>query len=417
LAQTFATAPTRASRVGIEEIVAAMSAELDDVARSLTDTIHEHLEELDDELHVGTLQSVRSNLGVIMTMLHEGTEPSRAVPPPEALAYAKEYARRGLGFEVLRRAYRTAQAAFTRMWLERLRRASVDPDSFAEAVGFFNDWMFSWMDTLERQLIEPYMQERERWIRGTAALRAEQVRAIVDGGRVDVTEASSRLGYELRREHLAYVIYRDGAEGLAEDWEIALHDMERLAAGVAEAVGARSQLAIPLGGHLACWAGLREDGALDDLGARLDVPSDGLLRVAVGSPGHGLEGFRRSHREALLAGRAAEVLGYGSCGYVQFAESALDVLLSQDVEEARRFVERELGPLAADSASARRLVLTLRAFFEEGASYVRAARRLDVHENTIAYRVQRAEELLGHPVAERRLELQVALRLVSLVGA
>jgi hypothetical protein len=59
LAQTFATAPTRASRVGIEEIVAAMSAELDDVARSLTDTIHEHLEELDDELHVGTLQSVR----------------------------------------------------------------------------------------------------------------------------------------------------------------------------------------------------------------------------------------------------------------------------------------------------------------------------------------------------------------------
>jgi DNA-binding PucR family transcriptional regulator len=102
---------------------------------------------------------------------------------------------------------------------------------------------------------------------------------------------------------------------------------------------------------------------------------------------------------------------------VQFAESALDVLLTQDVEEARRFVERELGPLAADSASARRLVLTLRAFFEEGASYVRAARRLDVHENTIAYRVQRAEELLGHPVAERRLELQVALRLVSLVGA
>ena len=41
-------------------------------------------------------------------------------------------------------------------------------------------------------------------------------------------------------------------------------------------------------------------------------------------------------------------------------------------------------------------------------------RRLSVHENTVTYRVQRAEELLGHPVSERRLELQVALRLVGL---
>jgi DNA-binding PucR family transcriptional regulator len=57
----------------------------------------------------------------------------------------------------------------------------------------------------------------------------------------------------------------------------------------------------------------------------------------------------------------------------------------------------------------------LRAFYDEGSSFVRAARRLGVHENTVTYRVQRAEELLGHPVSERRLELQVALRLVSLV--
>jgi hypothetical protein len=393
--------------VGIEEIVAEMSAELEDVSRSLTDVIHLELDELDDEMYVGTLQSVRSNLGVIMTMLHEGVEPASAVPPSEAVAYAKEYARRGLSFELLRRAYRSAQAAFSRMWLERLRLVMPDPDAFAESVGFFNDWLFSWIDALERQLIEPYMAERERWIRGSAAMRAEQVRAVLAGGRVDVTEMSTRLGYELRREHLAYVVYGDGA----------FADMERVAMLVVEAVDGRSHLSVPQGGHLACWVGVRSGVAIDALASQLELPSDCPLRIALGLPGHGIEGFRRSHREASLARRAAEVLGDGRAAAVCFAGVALDVLLTQDVGEARRFVARELGPLADGSESSHRLVSTLTAFFEEGFSFVRAARRLGVHENTVTYRVQRAEELLGHPVSERRLDLQVALRLVGLASA
>jgi len=387
--QSFASPPTRASRVGIEEIVAEMSGELDDVARFLTDVIHQELDELDDEMYVGTLQSVRSNLGLIMTMLHEGVEPSDAVAPSEAVAYAKEYARRGLSFELLRRAYRSAQAAFSRMWLERLRMVDLDPDTFAESVGFFNDWLFTWIDALERQVIEPYMSERERWIRGSAAMRAEQVRAVLAGGRVDVAEVSARLGYELRRTHLAFLVYGDGS----------FPDMERVALSIADS----SVLTVPQGGHLACWT------------ASLTVPEDCPLHVAVGLPGAGVEGFRRSHLEASLARRAAEVLSLP--GPIRFEDVCLDVLLTQDASEARRFVLRELGPLADGSDMSRRLVATLTAFYDEGSSFVRAARRLGVHENTVTYRVQRAEELLGHPVSERRLELQVALRLVGLASA
>jgi PucR C-terminal helix-turn-helix domain/GGDEF-like domain len=386
--------------VGIEEIVAEMSAELEEVARALTDVIHLELDELDDELYVGTLQSVRSNLGLIMTMLHEGVEPASAVAPSEAVAYAKEYARRGLSFELLRRAYRSAQAAFSRMWLERLRLATPrDPDAFAESVGFFNDWLFSWIDALERQLIEPYMAERERWIRGSAAMRAEQVRAVLAGGRVDAADVSARLGYELRRTHLAYLVYGDGS----------FPDMERVAGVVAEWLDARSVLTVPQGGHLACWVGVRDGASLEGF------TGPAGLSVAVGLPGHGIEGFRRSHEEASLARRAADVLGGGSA--VCFGDTALDVLLTQDPVEARRFVLRELGPLADGSDMSVRLVATLRAFFEEGFSFVRAARRMGVHENTVTYRVQRAEELLGHPVSERRLEVQVALRLVGLASS
>jgi DNA-binding PucR family transcriptional regulator len=37
-----------------------------------------------------------------------------------------------------------------------------------------------------------------------------------------------------------------------------------------------------------------------------------------------------------------------------------------------------------------------------------------VHKNTVAYRIRRAEELLGYGVRERQLELQTALRLAPL---
>ena len=391
-----------------------MSAGLDDIARTLTDAIHERLAELDDDLRVGTLQSVRSNLGLMMTMLHEGTDPSEAVPPPEALAYAREYVRRGLSFELLQRAYRTAQADVSRMWLEHLRFATSDRDSFAESVGFFNDWLFTWIEALERQLTEVYICERERWVRGSAAMRTERVRAILDGTATDVGEASKLLAYELARYHVAYLIWRDDPTGEAQNGDGVFPQMERLAFTVAEAVDARSHLTIPLGGQLACWAGVREPPALEQLASRLGAEPAPDLRVAIGLPGRGVDGFRRSHHEALLARRADQVLGRGDQRCVRFAENCLDVLLTQDLDEARRFAERELGPLAEDSDFARGLVATLVAFLDDGASFARAARRLDVHENTIAYRVRRAEELLGHRIADRRLELHIALRLVPL---
>src|ERR1700716_3334321 len=80
-------APPHASRAELGAIVEALSADLDAVSARLTDAIHRHLGELEEDLRVGTLQSVRANMGLIVTMLREGTPPSTAEAPPEALAY------------------------------------------------------------------------------------------------------------------------------------------------------------------------------------------------------------------------------------------------------------------------------------------------------------------------------------------
>jgi hypothetical protein len=109
-----------------------MSSDLDSVARELSEAIHAQINELDLDLRQATYESCRANLSVIMMMLGEGTRPALATPPPEALAYAKEYVRRGLGLETLQRAYRTGQATLSRMWLEELRVRADDAEQLAE---------------------------------------------------------------------------------------------------------------------------------------------------------------------------------------------------------------------------------------------------------------------------------------------
>ena len=164
-----------------------MSAELDELTRVLTDAIHEHLDELDDDLRVMTAQSVRANLGLIVVMLRDGAAPGSAVAPEEARSYVREYVRRGLGTEVLQRAYRTAQAALSHLVLNRLRVLTDDPDDLVTLAGDFNDFLFAWVEELERQILAVYLRERDDWLRGASAQRAALVRTILDGARSGVT--------------------------------------------------------------------------------------------------------------------------------------------------------------------------------------------------------------------------------------
>ena len=388
------------------QVVDVMSAELDELTRVLTDAIHEHLDELDDDLRVMTAQSVRANLGLIVVMLREGAAPASAVAPEEARSYVREYVRRGLGTEVLQRAYRTAQAALSHLVLNRVRVLTDDPDDLVTLAGDFNDFLFAWVEELERQILAVYLREREDWVRGATAQRAALVRTILDGARIDVTATSRRLEYELERTHVGYVIWApdDESEGPTAE-------MRRMAAAVAEALLARDSLIVELGPHLACWstAGSRPAPA-----RFTGPPRFAGLGATVGTPARGVEGFRMSHQEALMARRVARLAG-SSEALTTYSDVALESLALHDVDEARRFVERELGPLVADDAAARRMGATIRVFLEESSSFVRAARRLGVHENTVAYRVRRAEELMGRPLAGRRLEVSMALRLADLL--
>ena len=404
--------PPAGSRGEIEAIVETLGLELDEIAATLADTVHEHLAELDEDMRPWTLQAARSNLGVIVTMLREGEDPGSAQPPTEAIGYAKEYVVRGLELSLMQRAYRSAQGVFAGIILERLRAATDDADHLAEAMTFFNAWIFAYVEAVEQRLTDVYVSEHDQWARGGAAVRAAEVRALLGGATPDDAAAISlRLGYELDRFHVGFVVWSEEAGERPGDAGGLFAEMERVAAAIAKSLGAGPPLTVAEGRHIACWAGRPSEPEL----SRLRLPrSAGGLSVATGTPARGVEGFVLSHREALLARRVAQCAamaptpshlpGPGAGGAARRGPRA-----------ARRFVARELGPLAAGDDATVRLAATVAIFLAENASFVGAGRRLGIHANTVAYRVRRAESLLGRPFGERGLELRVALRLSRLL--
>jgi DNA-binding PucR family transcriptional regulator len=128
-------------------------------------------------------------------------------------------------------------------------------------------------------------------------------------------------------------------------------------------------------------------------------------------------GFRSSHRQAMHARRVGSSGAAAPGSVTAYRDVALTALASTDLEQAREFVIAELGALAAGDRATRKIADTVHVFLEEGRSRARTSRRLALHTNTIAYRLQRGAELLGHPLDERAAEVQVALALRHAVGA
>jgi hypothetical protein len=207
-----------------------------------------------------------------------------------ATAVGTTPSRRHHGFELLQRAYRTAQARFSQMWLEQLRTRSHDVDELAQTFGFFNDWLFAWVETLESRLTEYYMAERERHLRGVTAMRAEEVGAILAGASVDILATSRRLRYELGRGHVAFVIWAGEAQLDRANGHLLFAAMEQLAAETAELIGALDHLTVPLHGYLACWAGFRGPAAVGELPPQFLAGSRRGLGVALGQLGKGIAG-------------------------------------------------------------------------------------------------------------------------------
>lgn len=409
----------RAARAGVlREVVLALAAQpgwAEEVSEQVATAVAQELPALatDDVLQAAMRASNQEILRVLVRMLQEGVAPETAEPPEAAVAVARELVRRGVGIEVLLQGYQTAHAAF---FADFLRRVHDDPRLAGDAPAAIEEaaqWLFAFVGRLTREISERYSEERERWVRSAAASRLRDVRLVLGDEPVDVDAMGRRLRYPLERTHLALVLWADVRAALESEPAQAV--LERAAADLATALGATSKLVVGLEDEVvAAWlSGVDQAAAQRIPRVRPDPATVPRPSVAWGLAAAGLAGFRAGHEQAMQARRVARLTGRQPGTIVQYRDVALIAIATGDVAQAQEFVARELGQLAADTDEARRLAATLRVYLDEGSSARSAAKRLGVHENTIKNRLRAAEDLIGHPVAERIAELHVALRLTA----
>ncbi|OLR94428.1 PucR family transcriptional regulator [Actinokineospora bangkokensis] len=328
-------------------------------------------------------------------------------PPAEALTGAVEAVGRGVGVEHLLQSVQLGHAYAVREILAEAERHLPAAERFA-AVGHVSEVLFGIVNQLSAEMTSEFSRAHAAWVTSSAAVRRELVQEVLAGEPVAADHAHRVLGYDLTRCHTALVVWADDLE----------HADPGQLAGVAEQLlrdgGATGTLVLPVG-RQRVWAwGSSVRGASVGPPTSTGTPGSGV-RVAAGLPEHGVAGFASSHRQALDAVRVG-TLSRGDRWLFDYAELDLIAMLSADLDQARRFVRRELGGLAGPGEPATTLRTTLKRYLDVERSLNTAAELLHVARNTVAYRVQRAEQLRGRDVEVRRMQLQVALALAEEFG-
>jgi hypothetical protein len=381
-----------------------MLDELPLLAASVTARVLAEVPELDApevaEL-VGTMSE--ANGALVLDALLRDVAVADVVATADFVRGTQALAHHRIPLPAVLRAYRVGHAQWWNLWAEQVGRC-VAAEHSAAVVEAGSRYLFAWIDLLSDQATTTYLEEASRLARQASVAQAAYVREILDADPDDLAAAERRLGYDLRARHLAVVLKVPGGEEMTEGL------LEQTARTLADACGPGGRLAVPIDSRTAwVWVAADNEAA---------VPGDVTkkMRAGVGRPARGLAGFRSSHGEALEASRIADLVDRPPGSVTSYDTVELAALCTHDLEACGRFVRSTLGPLAVADDQSRRLLATLRLFFREGSNYRAAARQLGVHHNTVVYRIGQAEELLGHPLNEHRVELEVALTLAQTLG-
>ncbi len=363
-------------------------------------------ERLRDDVALAAEASASSRANILHWAKCTIRDPGARVPTnltPEVLGIARVAVRRGED-QTLPGAYHASQNVVWRYTMQLLFSLSSDAQTLREALDLAARSIFQFVDDTVVELQEQIERERAELTGGTHAERLEVVNLILEGAPITSDRASARLRYDLRGRHTAAIVWTDpGSEDIGE--------LDGAAEALARAAGVQRPLTVIASGSSRwVWFATPSDadpGAV--LAAIEDVPR---VRVALGLPAAGIDGFRRSHLDAVATQRLMYNVP-GATRVARYADVQLVALAAQDVERAKEFVARTLGELAGASPELRN---TVRTYIHEQFSASRAARALFAHRNTVLNRLQRAEQLLPAGLDGRGVEIGVALEIVHWLG-
>jgi hypothetical protein len=294
----------------IRQLVASVAGTVGERLASVTDNIQDVIERAIPGLQgvesAALLQaSIGENVDTALQILTDASQPTAVAAPAAAIDYARLLAQHDVPVTALIRAYRVGQARFLRHCIEELLRQSPGDNLEGLATLEMSESISAYVDHVVEEVLTTYAAARDAWLGDRSAVLAMRIREVLRGEPVDVAATERGLDYRFDQHHLGLVLWVE-----ASDEPDSLPRIRRLVSGVGQALGlAASPLVVPADENSA-WAWLPTKASLARTGElALAGKSEPAVTLAVGEPAGGIEGFRRSHRQAVSARAVALAAG------------------------------------------------------------------------------------------------------------
>jgi hypothetical protein len=384
----------RDGRTSVEDaqrvIAAALEARRDEIEgklRRFLETDERTANVLDVEYTEGLRACIPKAIDYALAGI-SGEGRSKPDVPAVLLIQARVAARNGVSFAVVQRRYMHCFHLYAGCLLKEAEEHRVDTmgalHCLRRAKALFDDLLDAIEDEYERERARPSTREQRH---------AGLVRERLAGRYVD----DSALDYEFNNCHVALIARGVGASGAIRAISKEL-DCLSLIVQIDERV---------------VWAWLGKRGApdLDKLQRLVSLHWPADTPLGIGEVGRGDEGWRRTYHQARSAFRLAlrtpaKVFRYGN--------DPLLMALTENDELAEWLRETFLAPLKAEKDGGLKSLRTLRAYLAADRNARSAAAALKVAPQTVANHLQTVERLIGRPLSDCAMEIDLALRLEEL---
>lgn len=374
-----------------EDIYARLRARRAEILEALLVRVHTVSEppaNLGPEYAEGLRNAVADTLDYNLAASSPQEDEPRQVPAA-LLAQARRAAHNRVSLDTVLRRCIAGQALLTDFMVEEATSSGLDAGPLRRLLTA----RAALVDHLILAVGAEYSRESLRR-RSTAEQREEQVKRLLDGEPVDV----SQIPYHFEDNHLGAV-----AKG-------------------PNASSAVRRIAAPFEDHLqitdhrdhTVWAWFGSKARIDphELGER--CRSEPKIEIALGEPSRGLSGWRLTHRQA----RAALSIGLRTGeSPVRYTDIALLFSISRDELLCSSLRALYLAPLRRSRDGGKIARQTLRAYFAAKRNVTSAAAILGVNRRTVANRLHAIEEQLGRSLDSDSAEIESALRLHDLEEA
>lgn len=390
-----------------EAIIETMMAKIIEVDPKLSQTT------INDLLRL----SIAGNVQTMIDILCSRGLPEGIPEVPDAIAYAVAVAQTEVPAASLRRAYHTGSKVFLGEVFTEIEGMNLDSNDRFEFLHQMTSWVHEYVDNITREVMDAYDEQLKFAANRRADASLTQINILLESDDADVSHFEKATKYKVQQFHLGTVIWIAGASPAFDH----LDRIGNIAEIIAPHLGATEKpLIAPVDRSTAqIWFGLNTGSpVIKTEKIRVLVKDFPKVRIAFGAPVFGRSGFRESIAQAHSISNIPNVTSTSTGKVVQFLDDGTWSVaqIVRDLEQAQRWVTGILGSLADKTEEAERNRETLQTFFDSNLSFSTAATKLMLHRNTVKYRIDRIEEILGQRVAGKQIDIRVALRACQLIG-